>query len=174
VVSASVGGFLGLCLLLPGSSSKRGGVVQAGAAAAGWCMLNCGRSPCFPHERVLSRWGGGSALHGAIGVVWRCSAASNHFSVQKEIGVVSGIVQRDWRHTRWSGVSFSHPPPSVCRSFLFLCRFRGLLNLLGLYLLLWAGLCVHKGEVGGIMRGIAGAVGSESEKEMVVGEKKRV
>jgi len=38
-----------------------------------------------------------------------------------------------------------------------LCRFRGLM--LGMHMLLWAGLCVHKGEVGDIVRGIAGVVG---------------
>ena len=41
-----------------------------------------------------------------------------------------------------------------------LCRFRGLL--LGLHLVLWAGLWVHKGEVGGIVRDVAG-VGGERE-----------
>jgi len=50
VVSASVGSFLGLCLLLPGLSFRRRGIVRAGAAAAGWCTLICGRFPCFLGE----------------------------------------------------------------------------------------------------------------------------
>ena len=79
------------------------------------------------------------------------------------MGVVSGIIQRGWRHTWWSRISLTPSALSVLVVLVphcCLCRFRGIL--LGLCLLLWGGLCVHKGEVGGIVRGVAG-VGGERE-----------
>jgi len=81
------------------------------------------------------------------------SVAPQHvtFSVQKGMGVVSGIVQRGWRHTWWSCV----PLPSVCWSFLFLIVY-------AFIRVRWAALCVALLE----------SVGCE--KGMVVGEKKRV
>ena len=94
----------------------------------------------------------------AVGVIKCCSAALT-FSVQWEWGWSAASYRE--ASAIPSGVASLTPSalsvlvilvPHCC-----LCHFRGIL--LGLCLLLWGGLCIHKGEVGGIVRGIAGVSG---------------
>ena len=73
VVSALVGSLLGLCLWL---SFKRGDVVQAGTATAGWCMRCSAAWNIFCAKRELG-WSAASYRVGAIpgGVVSLTSSA---------------------------------------------------------------------------------------------------
>jgi len=87
-------------------------------------------------------------------------ASNHHFLCKRELGWPAASYREAC--TKPSGVVSLfltlRPQCAGCScSSLLPLPFRGLM--LGMHLLLWAGLCINKGEVGDIVHGIAGVVG---------------
>jgi len=108
------------------------------------------------------RWGGVRHYMGAVGVVW-VLLRGTYATISCVKGNWGGQRHRTERLAPYLVALCLSSSPSALAVLVVLvphcclCRFPGLL--LGLHLLLWAGLCLHKGEVGGIVRGVAGVSG---------------